>query len=57
MIAVSCTVIAVLAAVAVKNLEIIKFCLFLRCGIRFKDKTEMVENIADLDYDAFINYK
>ena len=31
--------------------------MFLKFGIQFKDKIEMVENVADIDYDAFINYK
>ena len=53
----SCTVIAILVAVAAKNWKKIKFCLFLCCGVRFKDETEMVENVADLDYDAFVSYR
>ena len=49
--------IAVLVAVIAKKWELIKFWLFLKLGIKFKDKAEIVENITSLDYDAFINYK
>ena len=44
-------------AVVTKKWDLIKFWLFLKFGIKFKDKTDMVENLAELDYDAFINYK
>ena len=44
-------------AVVIKKWELIKFWMFLKFGIQFKDKTEMAENIAEIDYDAFINYK
>ena len=47
------TVMIVLA----RKWDLIKFWLFLKFGIQFKDKTEMVENLAEIDYDAFINYK
>ena len=44
-------------AVIAKKWELVKFWLFLKFGIEFKDKVEVVKNIASLDYDAFINYK
>ena len=49
--------IAVVVAIVAKKWELIKFWLFLKFGIKFKDKAETVENIGSLDYDAFINYK
>ena len=49
--------IVVAIAVVAKKRDLIKFWLFLKFGIQFKDKTEMVENLSDIDYDAFINYK
>ena len=48
--------IAILVAVIAKKWELIKFWLFLKFGIKFKDKTEIM-GIDNLDYDAFINYK
>ena len=48
--------IAIAVAVIAKKWEIIKFWLFLKFGIKFKDKADVMENNADLDYDAFINY-
>ena len=39
-----------------KKWDLINFWLFLKFGIRFKEKTDNVE-MANLDYDAFINYK
>ena len=35
----------------------IKFWIFVRFGYKFKDKDELVENINDFDYDAFVNYR
>ena len=43
-------------AIIAKKWELIKFWLFLKFGIKFKDKTEAMD-IANFDYDAFINYK
>ena len=34
----------------------IRFWIFVRFDIKFKDKDEPVENINDFDYDAFVNY-
>ena len=48
---------ALLIGLVIKNWELIKIWMFLKFGIEFKDKFEMVENVADIDYDAFINYK
>ena len=56
-IVISGVLIAIIVAVIARKWELIKFWLFLWCGVKFKDKTEMVENIAEIDYDAFINYK
>ena len=50
-------VLAVVIVAVTKNWDVIKFWIFLRCGVRFKDKVEMVEDISEIDYDAFINYK
>ena len=47
---------AVIVAVIAKKWELIKFWLFLKFGIKFKDKAEIMD-IDNLDYDAFINYK
>ena len=49
--------IAIAVAVIAKKWEIIKFWLFLKFGIKFKDKADMMKNIASLDYDAFLNYR
>ena len=49
--------IGITAIVIGKKWELIKFWLFLKYGIQFKDKTDKIENIAEIDYDAFINYK
>ena len=49
--------IAIMVAVIAKKLELIKFWLFLRFRIKFKDKADVIQNIDNLDYDAFINYK
>ena len=48
---------AIAAAIVAKKWELIKFCLFLKFGIKFKDKADMIQNIDNLDYDAFMNYK
>ena len=56
-IAIATILIAITAIVIGKKWEIIKFWLFLKYGIQFKDKTDTIKNIADIDYDAFINYK
>ena len=48
--------IVIAALIVARKWELIKFRLFLKYGIKFKDKTEMVKNIADLDYDVFVNY-
>ena len=45
------------AIIVAKKWSIIKFWLFLKFGIKFKDKAETVPNLAVLDYDAFVNYK
>ena len=48
--------IALIVALIAKKWELIKFWLFLKFGIKFKDKIEFVD-VDNLDYDAFINYK
>ena len=35
----------------------IRFWIFVRFGIKFKDKDEPVEDLATMDYDAFVNYR
>ena len=57
MITAAGVLVASLVALGIKKWDLIKFWLFLKFGIQFKDKTEMVENLDVLDYDAFINYK
>ena len=42
--------------IIVRKLEAIKFRLFVRFGIQFKDKDEMHENLQNMDYDGFVNY-
>ena len=56
-IAITTIIIAIIAIVIGKKWELIKFWLFLKYGIQFKDKTDKIKNIAEIDYDAFINYK
>ena len=56
-IATTGVLLAIVVAITAKKWELIKFWLFLKFGIQFKDKSEMVENIAEIDYDAFVNYK
>ena len=56
-IAITTIIIAITAIVIGKKWELIKFWLFLKYGIQFKDKTDKIKNIAEIDYDAFINYK
>ena len=36
--------------------EAIKFWMFIQFGFKFKDKDEKMENLKDMDYDAFVNY-
>ena len=37
--------------------EAIKFWMFFRFGFQFKDKDEQEEDLKEMDYDGFVNYR
>ena len=43
-------------AVIIAKWKSIKFWMFLRFGVKFKEEDE-VEDLEKMDYDAFVNYR
>ena len=56
MVAIGLTITITLVIVA-RRWNALKFYMFIRFGFRFRDREERQENLEQMDYDAFINYK